>query len=251
MLEVERLTKYYQTVLAVDRLSFKVAGGELVGLLGPNGAGKTTVLRSIAGIVQPTDGRIRVAGHDLQTDELAAKRSLGFVPEVPHPFDLLSVSEHLEFIARAYNALDSHRRLASALLQRLELAPKAGELVGTLSKGMRQKLTIACALVHEPPLLLLDEPMVGIDPRGQREVVALLREATSQGRAVLISTHVLAAAEQLCDRVLIVNHGRKVAEGRGDELRDQARMTAGSSLEDVFLTLTEEQPSDELGFDLA
>ena len=251
MLEVEGLTKYYQTVLAVDQLSFKVAGGELVGLLGPNGAGKTTVLRSIAGIVQPTDGRIQVAGHDLQTDELAAKRSLGFVPEVPHPFDLLTVSEHLEFIARAYDAMDSYQRLASDLLQRLELAPKAGELVGTLSKGMRQKLTIACALVHQPPLLLLDEPMVGIDPRGQREVVALLREATAAGRAVLISTHVLAAAEHLCDRALILNRGRKVAEGRPDELREQARMQDGSTLEDVFLTLTEEQPDDELGFDLA
>ncbi len=240
LLQVEGLTKYYHELLAVDALSFTVEPGSIVGLLGPNGAGKTTVLRSIAGIVQPTAGRITIAGHDLATAEVAAKRALGFVPEVPNPYDLLTVWEHLEFVARVYDTLDGFAARADALLARLNLQEKRRELVLSLSKGMKQKLTIACALVHDPPLLMLDEPIIGIDPRGQREVKALLGEARSAGRGILISTHLLATAEELCDHVLILNRGRAVAEGTLAEVHDRAGSAAGRTLEDLFLDLTAE-----------
>ena len=244
MLSVENLTKYYKTVLAVQDLSFAVAPGEIVGLLGPNGAGKTTVLRSIAGIVQPSGGRIVVNGWDLAQNETAAKQALAFVPEVPNPFDLLTVWEHLEFVARAYGALDGFAPRAEALLHRFDLAEKRDEMVLTLSKGMKQKLAIACGVVHTPMVLLLDEPLIGIDPRGQREVKALLHEARAAGRALVISTHVLATAEELCDRIVIMNRGQKSAEGNVQALHERARMGSDASLEDVFLHLTEERGED-------
>lgn len=237
-LAVEHLTKRYRQLLAVDDVSFEVAGGSIVGLLGPNGAGKTTILRSIAGIVQPSGGRIVIAGVDLGRDEVAAKRHLGFVPEVPNPYDLLTVAEHLEFVARAYGRRDT-APVAAELMQRLGLEEKRNELVLTLSKGMRQKLVIACAAVHEPPVMMLDEPIVGIDPRGQREIKALLREFRDAGRAVLISTHLLNTAEELCDRILILNRGRIVAGGTLAEIRERARV-GDETLEDIFLGLTEE-----------
>ncbi|MBI2297548.1 MAG: ABC transporter ATP-binding protein [Armatimonadetes bacterium] len=223
MLRVDGLVKDYRRLRAVDHLSFAVHGGEILGLLGPNGAGKTTVLRCVAGIVQCTAGSIVVDGHDLARDEELAKAALGFVPEVPHPYEMLTVAEHLEFVARAYAKMDGFAERADDLLTRFGLAEKRRELVLTLSKGMRQKMTIACALIHEPRLLMLDEPLVGIDPRGQREVTALLRQHRDAGGAVLISTHILASAEELCDRILILNRGRKVAEGDLAALQEQSR----------------------------
>lgn len=240
LLQVAGLTKYYHDFLAVDDLSFGVPAGSIVGLLGPNGAGKTTVLRSIAGIVQPSAGRITIGGHDLAVDDVAAKRALGFVPEVPNPYDLLTVWEHLEFVARVYDRHDGFADRAEALLGRLNLREKRRELVLSLSKGMKQKLTIACALVHDPPLLMLDEPIIGIDPQGQREVKSLLREAREAGHGILISTHLLATAEELCDHVLILNRGRMVAEGTVPEIHARAGSEAGRTLEDLFLDLTAE-----------
>lgn len=245
MLVVDGLVKYYKRLLAVDDLSFSIAPGEIVGLLGPNGAGKTTVLRCIAGVVQPTGGRITVQGHDLSRDELAAKRAMAFVPEVPHLYEMLTVIEHLELMARIYRATDGFEPRSEELLRRFSLVDKRRELVTTLSKGMRQKLAIACGLIHDPPLLMLDEPLVGIDPRGQREVTALLRELQGAGRSVLISTHILASAEQLCDRVLILHHGRKVAEGPIATLLAPETGETDRSLEDVFLALTAEQDEHE------
>ncbi|MBI3920075.1 MAG: ABC transporter ATP-binding protein [Armatimonadetes bacterium] len=241
MLAVENLTKYYRTVRGVEKLSFRVAAGEMVGLLGPNGAGKTTVLRCIAGIVQATDGRITINGHDLSTQEESAKRSLGFVPEVPNPYDLLTLWEHLEFVARAYGKTDGFRDRGERLLHRFDLSAKRDELVLTLSKGMKQKLAIACAFVHNPPVILLDEPLIGIDPRGQRAVKELLTEATAESRSVLISTHILATAEELCDRIIILNQGTMVTEGTLGALHKRANMGEDKSLEDIFLSLTEEQ----------
>jgi ABC-2 type transport system ATP-binding protein len=198
------------------------------------------VLRSIAGIVQPTAGTITIGGHDLERHEVAAKRSLGFVPEVPNPYELLTVWEHLEFVARVYDRLDGFAARAEELLLRLNLAEKRKELVVSLSKGMKQKLTIACAMVHDPPLLMLDEPIIGIDPKGQREVKSLLRETRAEGRAVLISTHILATAEELCDHVLILHRGRVAAEGTLDEIHAGAGSEEGRTLEDLFLVLTAE-----------
>jgi len=241
MLKVEGLTKYYDDLLAVNDLSFEMAAGEVLGLLGPNGAGKTTVLRSLAGIVQPTRGRVVINGFDLAQAEVDAKRQLGFVPEVPSPYDLLTVWEHVEFVARAYGEVEGVRQRGEALLRRLDLEEKSRELVLTLSKGMKQKLAIACAFVHSSRLILFDEPIIGIDPRGQHAVKELVKEAQAEGRSVLISTHILSTAEEMCDRILILSKGVAVAEGSLAELHQRAHLGDERSLEDVFLSLTEEQ----------
>jgi ABC-2 type transport system ATP-binding protein len=244
MLIVENLVKAYRETLAVRGLSFTVQGGEILGLLGPNGAGKTTVLRSICGIVQINEGRIVVAGHDLRTDEVATKRAIAFVPEVPNPFEMLTVREHLQFIALAYGLREGLEERSQALLERFDLQDRRQDLVGSLSKGMKQKLAVACAFMHDAQVLLLDEPLIGIDPRGARELKALLTEARDAGRAILVSTHMLDTAERFCDRILILNRGQKVAEGTLAELHQRARMGDEATLEDVFLTLTQEQETD-------
>lgn len=222
MLIVDGLTKYYRTFLAVDGISFTVQDGEILGLLGPNGAGKTTILRSICGIIRPNAGRIIVNGYDLATNEHEAKRSLAFVPESPKPYDMLTVYEHLRFIAMAYNTLDRFDERADALIEQFDLGEKRNDLVLTLSKGMKQKLAIACAFIHEAKLLLLDEPLIGIDPRGARQLKNLMLLAKQKGCSILVSTHMLDTAERLCDRILIINQGRKVAEGSLEELQSRA-----------------------------
>lgn len=244
MLTVENLTKQYRTFTALTDLSFTVNKGEIVGLLGPNGAGKTTSLRCIAGIIRPTSGRIRIGSYDLATQEREAKRMLAFVPEQPNPYETLTVWEHLRFIALAYSTMDGFDQRASALLERFDLMGKRNELVGTLSKGMRQKLTIACAFLHRAQVFLFDEPLIGLDPQGARELRESIAEAARRdGATVLISTHMLDTAQNLCDRVIILRQGIKVAEGTVDDLRSHAGYSsihgvADASLEDVFLSLT-------------
>ena len=237
MLEIGGLTKYFGELAAVRDVSCRVNGGEIVGLLGPNGAGKTTTLRCVASILQPTAGRISVGGYDLSTQTDAAKRCLAYVPEVPNPYELLTVWEHLRFIAAAYRTEEELER-AEALLRRLDLWEKRHALSGTLSKGMRQKLACACAFIHRARLFCFDEPMIGIDPKGARELKELLLERREAGDAVLISTHQLDSAERLCDRVIIMNRGQVVAEGTMAELRDRETLGAEASLEDMFLRLT-------------
>lgn len=245
MLAIEGLTKYYRTTLAVAGISFSVNDGEILGLLGPNGAGKTTILRSIAGIVQPQAGRIVINGHDLSTDEQEAKRSLAFVPEVPNPYDMLTVFEHLRFVAMAYDTLDKFDERASALLERFDLDEKRNDLALTLSKGMKQKLAVACAFIHDARVLLLDEPLIGIDPKGARELKDMMLAAKQAGCSILVSTHMLDTAERLCDRILIMDHGRKVAEGSLAELHQRVQMREDATLEDLFLKLTEDSDADE------
>jgi len=245
MLVVEELRKYYRTVLAVDGVSFSVADGEILGLLGPNGAGKTTILRSIAGIVQPTAGRISVNGHELAADERGAKRSLAFVPETPNPYEMLTVREHLRFIAMAYNTLDKFDERAESLIERFDLAEKRNDLVATLSKGMKQKLAVACAFIHDAQVFLFDEPLIGIDPKGARELKDMMTSAKAGGCSILVSTHMLDTAERLCDRILIIDRGKKVAEGSLRELHGRAQMGADATLEDLFLKLTEDNADDE------
>jgi ABC-2 type transport system ATP-binding protein len=241
MLVVEHLTKYYRRHLAVDDLSFQVNAGEIVGLLGPNGAGKTTVLRSICGILKLSSGRVTIAGHSLQEQEIAAKRSIAFVPEVPNPYELLTVYEHLRFVAMAYGETEDLQSRMDALLDRLDLSEKRNELVLTLSKGMKQKLAVACGFIHDAQVLLFDEPLIGIDPKGQRELRTMIEGARDEGRAVLISTHLLDTAERLCDRVLILRRGKKIFEGSLEEIKDLARPGEETRLEDLFLHLTETQ----------
>ena len=240
MLRVTNLVKYYKRFLAVDNLTFEVADGEIVGLLGPNGAGKTTVLRCVTGIVQVSEGTIEIDGMELASNEEEVKRRIAFVPEVPTPYEMLTVWEHLRFIAMAYQTMDGFEERADALMRRFDLLDKRDDMVLSLSKGMKQKLAIACAFIHDARVILLDEPLIGIDPKGVHEVKEMISEAKRDGKAILISTHMLDTAERLCDRIIILRKGSIVAEGNLLELHNSARMGIDASLEDVFLTLTEE-----------
>jgi len=242
MLEVEGLVKSFKGFRAVDGVSFRVEAGEIVGLLGPNGAGKTTTLRCICGILKPDAGRIIIGGYDLAQHEREAKRLLAFIPETPNPYELLTVREHLKLIAMCYDTVPLYEQRADELLARYELLDKANALAGTLSKGMKQKLAAVCALVHDAKVFLCDEPLMGIDPRGQYTLKAELQRLRDEGCAILVSTHQLDTAERLCDRVIIMHKGQILAEGTLSELQTSAQME-GSTLEEVFLRLTEEAES--------
>lgn len=237
MIEVTDLTKLYGTLTAVSDLSFGVAAGEVLGLVGPNGAGKTTTLRSIAGIIRPTRGQVTIGGYDLDRQPVAAKALLAFMPDEPRLFDYLTVEEHLRFVGRLYGVADVDAR-APALLQELELVDKAKTLPGELSRGMKQKLTIACGLLHEPKALLFDEPLTGLDPVGIRRMKQTIVERARRGAAVLLSSHLLHLVEEICTRVLIIQRGRKVAHGSIAEILASRPDLQGRSLEEVFLALT-------------
>ncbi|MCX7992212.1 MAG: ABC transporter ATP-binding protein [Fimbriimonadales bacterium] len=243
MLLVENLSKSFKGFRAVDGVSFRVEPGEIVGLLGPNGAGKTTTLRCITGILKPDSGRVQIGDYDLATQEQPAKRLLAFIPELPNPYELLTVREHMKLVAMCYDTLPMYEQRADELLQRYELADKANALAGTLSKGMKQKLAVVCALVHDAKVFLCDEPLMGIDPRGQYTFKAELQRLRDEGCAILVSTHQLDTAERLCDRVIIMHKGRLLTEGTLNELQQRAQME-GSTLEEVFLRLTEESEQE-------
>ncbi len=240
MLQVRNLVKQYKAHRAVDDLSFELKAGEIVGLLGPNGAGKTTALRCIAGILRPTEGQALINGYDVVAEQAKAKRGLAFVPEVPSLYELLTVDEHLRFIAMCFDTLPIYEAKRDELLSRYSLTDKKDALVATLSKGMRQKLSVACALVHDANVLLFDEPLIGIDPEGARELKDELRRARDDGASLLISTHLLESAESLCDRVIVMRKGRKIAEGTVPHLRTLVPNGEEMSLEDVFLAITHE-----------
>ena len=236
-LVVEALTKTYDERTAVDALSFRVAAGEILGLVGPNGAGKTTTLRSIVGVLTVRRGRVLVCGHDVSREETQAKQRLCWVPDDPQPFDSLTVDEHLDFTAALYRLRDWRPR-AEELLERFELAGRRSALGGELSRGMRQKLAFCCAWLPRPRLVLLDEPLSGLDPRGIRSATSALRELAAEGTAVILSSHLLSLIEELSARILILDHGRKVFEGTLAEARAAAQASEHSSLEEVFLAVT-------------
>jgi ABC-2 type transport system ATP-binding protein len=244
VIEVESLEKLYGDFPAVRGLSFRVGPGEVLGLVGPNGAGKTTTIRSIAGIIIPTRGRIRVAGHDLASDPVAAKSALAFIPDEPHLFEYLTVEEHLRFVARLYRLGDVSARLPG-LLEELDLADKGNALPGELSRGMRQKLAIACGLLHEPKALLLDEPLTGLDPVGIRRMKATIMRRAAAGTAVILSSHLLHLVEEICTRVLVVQRGRVVAFGSIAEIVAGRPELQSQSLEDVFLALIGQEETAE------
>ena len=252
-LRIVEVTRRFGDVTAVDRVSLEVRPGEIVGFLGPNGAGKTTTLRVCAGLLRLDGGQVFVDGLSLATEPLRARARMGFVPDRPFLYDRLSAREFLDFIAALYDVPPAQAAERSAtLLERLDLGAAADDFVESYSLGMRQKVSLAAALLHDPPLVLLDEPLQGLDPRGARELKDLLRERAARGRGVLVSTHLLEVAERLCDRVVILHRGRKVAEGSLDELRRAggAPSVAGetpATLEDVFLALTRERVPGEAG----
>jgi ABC-2 type transport system ATP-binding protein len=245
VIEVEGLQKLYGDFPAVQGLSFKVNSGEVLGLVGPNGAGKTTTIRSIAGIIIPSAGTIRIAGHDLAQDPVAAKAALAFIPDEPHLFEYLTVEEHLRFVGRLYGVPDVSARIPG-LLEELDLADKRGSLPGELSRGMKQKLAIACGLLHQPKALLLDEPLTGLDPVGIRRMKATIMRRAAAGSAIILSSHLLHLVEEICTRLLVMQRGRVVAIGTTAEIIARHPELGTRSLEDVFLALIgQHQGADE------
>jgi ABC-2 type transport system ATP-binding protein len=242
MIAVEHLRRTYATssgtFTAVDDLSFEVASGEIVGLIGPNGAGKTTTLRSLAGILRPSAGRVRIDDFDLVDQPLEAKRRLAFMPDEPHLFEYLTVTEHLRLTARLFQVHDFEAR-AKTLLDELELNGKENSLPGELSRGMRQKVVIACGLVRDATTLLFDEPLTGLDPIGIRKMRQTIVARGRAGAAILLSSHLLHLVEEICTRVVIMDHGRIVADGTFAELASRADLVeAGSNLEQIFMRVT-------------
>jgi ABC-2 type transport system ATP-binding protein len=236
LIAVEALTKRYGERTAVDSICFDVQPGEIFGFLGPNGAGKTTTIKLLTGLVRPTSGCARIGGFDILERPVEAKRIIGYVPDEPNLYGKLSALEFLNFVADVYDVEPSRRgqRIAD-LLELFELGPAAGDLIEGYSHGMKQKVALCAALLHEPAAYFLDEPTVGLDPRGARTLKDILRRAVRAGSAVFMSTHIMEIAQALCDRVAIIDRGKIAAVGTPGEL---AAMLGGSSLEDTFLHLT-------------
>jgi ABC-2 type transport system ATP-binding protein len=246
-LSLEHFGRTYGSFTAVADLSFGVESGEIVGLIGPNGAGKTTTLRSLAGILKPTTGHVRIDGYDLVEAPLEAKRRLAFMPDEPHLFEYLTVAEHLRLVARLYGIADIEER-AKRLLDELQLAGKENSLPGELSRGMRQKVLIACGLVRDATTLLFDEPLTGLDPLGIRRMRATIAARARAGAAVLLSSHLLHLVEEVCTRVIIMDRGRKIADGTVAELASRHDLAkAGSNLEQIFLHVTGQDSTEGAG----
>jgi ABC-2 type transport system ATP-binding protein len=238
VIQVSHLTKTYDGLRAVDDLSFDVAPGEIVGLIGPNGAGKTSTLRCLVGIQAPSAGTIRIAGYDIVRRPVDAKRRLAFMADEPHLFEYLTVIEHLRLTGRIYGVADVDAR-AEALLAELQLEGKEMALPAELSRGMRQKVAIACGLIHEPEALLFDEPLTGLDPLGIRQMKSTIVARGRAGRAVIVSSHLLHLVEEICTRIVIINHGVKIADGTLAELLAHSRLVArDTNLEQIFLAVT-------------
>ncbi len=251
MIQVEGLSKYFGSIKAVDNLSFHVKPGEIVGLLGPNGAGKTTTMRCMCGITPASEGRVIIQGADLADDPITAKRELAFVPSEPRLFDYLTVREHLGFFARLYSAADSETRslhrqkvqqseqAGESLLQELDLGDRADYLPGALSRGMKQKLMIACALIHEPKILIFDEPFTGLDPHAIRKVRRIIQAHIAKGAAIIISSHLLGMVEDMISNAIILSQGQMLVEGSLKELRQRLSSEhQDADLEEIFIQLT-------------
>ena len=240
MIQVKGYQKSYREMVAVRGLSFEVPAGAIVGLVGPNGAGKTTTLRALAGIIPPTRGTLTIAGHDIVADPIAAKSRLAFIPDEPQLFDVLTVWEHLEFTASAYQMAE-FSDVATKLLIQFELIDKKDIIAQELSRGMRQKVAICCAYLHEPQAILFDEPLTGLDPRAIRTLKESIRQRAAAGAAVMVSSHLLDLIEDLCTHLLLIHRGQCLFQGTLAEAKAKLAETgaANGSLEDVFFQLTE------------
>lgn len=238
MIEIEALTKVYDGYRAVDGLALSVPAGEILGLVGPNGAGKTTTLRCLCGIIPTTSGRIRICGHDIVDEPVEARRRLAFVPDEPRLFEYLTVQDHMGLFARLYGVADGDER-AARLLREQELWDRRHAFPGELSRGMKQKLIIACAMLHSPRVLVLDEPLTGLDPAAMRRMKRSIRSTADDGAAVIVSSHMLHLVEEICDRVLIIQAGRKVLEGSLAAIRSELPdLREDADLEEIFLRAT-------------
>ncbi|MCA8978291.1 MAG: ABC transporter ATP-binding protein [Planctomycetes bacterium] len=240
LIDITGLCKRYDQVLAVDKLDFQVAAGTVLGLVGPNGAGKTTSMRCMTGIIPATAGRLRIAGHDLETEAVEAKRHLAFVPDTPHLFDYLTVEEHMRFSGRVYGIADVEQRM-DRLLAEFELSDRRGYLPGALSRGMKQKAAICMAFLHDPVAIFLDEPLTGLDPIGIRAMKdSIVARASDHGAAVVVSSHQLELIEEICDEIFVIQNGRKIIAGTIAQIRSElVGLPDEPTLEDIFFNLTD------------
>ena len=238
MICVNNFTKSYDDLIAVRNLSFRVEPGQILGLIGPNGAGKTTMMRVLSGIIPPSSGTLSVADHDIVSDPVKAKQSLGYIPDEPRLFDNLTVWEHLEFFAAAYG-IANYQPAAETLLQFFNLDEKRNHVAQSLSRGMRQKVAIACAYLHHPKVILFDEPLTGLDPAGIRSIKESIQERAVQGAAIIISSHLLGLVECLCTHLLLLHQGQCRYFGRiNDLLQGFDKIDDVATLEDVFFSIT-------------
>jgi ABC-2 type transport system ATP-binding protein len=238
MLFVNNLIKQYGKQNAVDDISFELQGGEVVGLLGPNGAGKSTTIKCIVGLLRKTSGEITIGGFDHLSVE--AKRFFSYIPETPYVYDLLTVQEHLQFIAQAYGVKEWKTK-ANELLEMFELDDKRDKLGRDLSKGMRQKVSICCALLPDPQLLFFDEPMIGLDPKAIKNTKKIFKELKEAGKTILVSTHMIDSVESIADRIMILKDGRILGNDTIANLKQQFVQEEGTTLEDLFLELTKDE----------
>ena len=239
MIEINNLSKSYNkgSVKAVDNLDLHVKPGEIFGFIGPNGAGKTTTIKMIVGLLNPDSGSVTINGFDYRRQMLEAKKNIGYVPDNPDVYERLTGIEYLNFMADMYRvAADTRKERIKYFLEMFDLSDAAGDLIKSYSHGMRQKIVLTGALIHEPALWVLDEPMIGLDPKSAHQLKELMREHCDKGNSVFFSTHVLEVAEKLCDRIGIINKGKLVAIGTLEELKQGE---TAESLENIFLELTE------------
>ncbi len=237
-IETDHLTKSYGSVVGLNDLSISIGQGEVRGLLGQNGSGKSTLLKTLIGLIRPTTGLARILGLDVQKSPIEIRQSVGYVPEAPRLYEFLTATEYLDFIAdvRGLGYGEKKQRI-TRLIQALDLEGKQGDTISGYSQGMKQKVAIMGAILHRPKVLLLDEPLNGLDPKAARVVKELVHSLAQEGVTTLFSTHILEIAEAMCDRLTILQNGRLLAEGTAGELREKAGLP-GSGLEDVFLKLT-------------
>ena len=236
--ELKNVTKRYNEIIAVDNVNLTIGSGEIFGLLGPNGSGKSTTLKMLLGLVQPDEGSVTVLGMPVRQDPVALKRMVGYVPEAPRLYEFLTGVEYLDFIGDVYGMQPEEKKSRiNEYLRALQLEGREGDMINSYSEGMKQKITLISAFLHRPKLLIMDEPLNGLDPRSARIVKDFLQELKRQGVTAILSTHVLEIAQAMCDRIGIMYHGKLLALGDMKELRQLAKLP-DSGLEDIFLKLT-------------
>ena len=245
MITVTNFSKHYKDFVAVKDLSFSVEPGQILGLVGPNGAGKTTTLRALCGIIPPSSGTLLIADHDIVNDPISAKQRIGYIPDDPRLFDTMTVWEHLAFTAAAYKISDFEQS-AEDLLASFELTHKRDTMVHNLSRGMRQKVAIACAFLHDPKVILFDEPLTGLDPQGIRGIQQAIRDRAKAGASIIISSHLLSLFENLCTHIMVLNLGECRRFGTMDDiLREVGQTDESSALEEAYFAITQKQEKAE------
>ncbi|HAP66269.1 MAG TPA: ABC transporter [Nitrospinae bacterium] len=243
MINIKNLTKHYGNLTAVSALSLNIPAGECFGFLGPNGAGKTTTIKLLAGLLKPNEGTIEIGGYDVQRDPQKVKGIIGYIPDKPFIYEKLTGGEFLDFIAELYQVNEDFvKEKREELLNLFAIKDFENELVESYSHGMRQKLVITAALIHNPKVIIVDEPMVGLDPKGMRQVKEMFKQLTKSGVTIFMSTHTMSVAQEMCHRIGIINKGKLIALGNMNNLQKQAQVSSG--LEDVFLQLTSSETYD-------